>query len=75
MVLLEKLWDDVLAARHPDRGLDKLKKLQTNLATTPGIIFLPKHYVMFFFSIYMNHEDSKRYVTLCNNILLVCSCT
>ncbi|XP_010686422.2 auxin-repressed 12.5 kDa protein isoform X2 [Beta vulgaris subsp. vulgaris] len=35
MVLLEKLWDDVLAARHPDRGLDKLKKLQTNLATTP----------------------------------------
>ncbi|MYZ78419.1 hypothetical protein FYM70_09780, partial [Lactobacillus salivarius] len=29
MVLLEKLWDDVVAGPHPDRGLDKLRKLQT----------------------------------------------
>ena len=35
MVLLEKLWDDVVAGPHPDRGLSKLRKLQTNLAT-PG---------------------------------------
>ncbi|KAH7546037.1 hypothetical protein FEM48_Zijuj01G0158200 [Ziziphus jujuba var. spinosa] len=29
MVLLEKLWDDVLAGPQPDRGLGKLRKLST----------------------------------------------
>ncbi|KAH9606542.1 hypothetical protein KSS87_000529 [Heliosperma pusillum] len=29
MVLLEKLWDDVVAGPHPERGLDKLRKLNT----------------------------------------------
>ncbi|KAL9243619.1 hypothetical protein vseg_017484 [Gypsophila vaccaria] len=29
MVLLEKLWDDVVAGPHPDRGLDKLRTLNT----------------------------------------------
>ncbi|XP_042484127.1 auxin-repressed 12.5 kDa protein-like [Macadamia integrifolia] len=27
MVLLDKLWDDVLAGPHPDRGLGKLRKV------------------------------------------------
>ncbi|XP_052183963.1 auxin-repressed 12.5 kDa protein-like [Diospyros lotus] len=30
MVLLEKLWDDVLAGPQPDRGLGKLRKLATS---------------------------------------------
>ncbi|CAO2842871.1 unnamed protein product [Amaranthus hypochondriacus] len=35
MVLLEKLWDDVVAGPQPDRGLGKLRKLQTqNLSNT-----------------------------------------
>lgn len=29
MVLLEKLWDDVVAGPQPDRGLGKLRKLTT----------------------------------------------
>ncbi|XP_052200912.1 auxin-repressed 12.5 kDa protein-like [Diospyros lotus] len=29
MVLLEKLWDDVLAGPHPDRGLGKLRKIKS----------------------------------------------
>ncbi|XP_059660295.1 dormancy-associated protein 1-like [Cornus florida] len=29
MVLLDKLWDDVLAGPHPERGLGKLRKLTT----------------------------------------------
>ncbi|NP_001392699.1 dormancy-associated protein 1 [Elaeis guineensis] len=29
MVLLEKLWDDVVAGPQPDRGLGKLRKLST----------------------------------------------
>ncbi|KAG9439200.1 hypothetical protein H6P81_019365 [Aristolochia fimbriata] len=29
MVLLEKLWDDVIAGPHPDRGLGKLRKVTT----------------------------------------------
>ncbi|XP_068657195.1 dormancy-associated protein 1-like [Aristolochia californica] len=29
MVLLEKLWDDVIAGPHPDRGLGKLRKVST----------------------------------------------
>ena len=28
MVLLDKLWDDVLAGPHPDRGLGKLRKIK-----------------------------------------------
>ncbi|XP_021726487.1 auxin-repressed 12.5 kDa protein-like [Chenopodium quinoa] len=37
MVLLEKLWDDVVAGPHPDRGLGKLRKLQVqNLANQEG---------------------------------------
>ncbi|KAL3740066.1 hypothetical protein ACJRO7_021357 [Eucalyptus globulus] len=30
MVLLEKLWDDVVAGPQPERGLGKLRKLTTN---------------------------------------------
>ena len=33
MVLLEKLWDDVLAGPQPDRGLGKLRKLTTEPLT------------------------------------------
>ena len=33
MVLLEKLWDDVLAGPQPDRGLGKLRKLTTKPLT------------------------------------------
>lgn len=33
MVLLEKLWDDVVAGPHPERGLGKLRKLQTQNLT------------------------------------------
>ena len=28
MVLLEKLWDDVVAGPQPDRGLGKLRKIK-----------------------------------------------
>ncbi|KAG2396046.1 Auxin-repressed protein [Vigna angularis] len=35
MVLLEKLWDDVVAGPQPDRGLGKLRKL-TTLKTDEG---------------------------------------
>ncbi|CAL0300908.1 unnamed protein product [Lupinus luteus] len=31
MVLLEKLWDDVVAGPHPERGLGKLRKLTTDI--------------------------------------------
>jgi len=27
MVLLDKLWDDVIAGPHPERGLGKLRKI------------------------------------------------
>lgn len=27
MVLLEKLWDDIVAGPHPERGLGKLRKV------------------------------------------------
>ncbi|CAL0331382.1 unnamed protein product [Lupinus luteus] len=30
MVLLEKLWDDVVAGPHPDRGLGRLRKITTS---------------------------------------------
>lgn len=37
MVLLEKLWDDVLAGPQPDRGLGKLRKIATpNPLTVKG---------------------------------------
>ena len=29
MVLLDKLWDDVVAGPHPERGLGKLRKITT----------------------------------------------
>uniref|UniRef100_A0A5B6ZMC2 Putative auxin-repressed 12.protein-like n=1 Tax=Davidia involucrata TaxID=16924 RepID=A0A5B6ZMC2_DAVIN len=29
MVLLDKLWDDVIAGPHPERGLGKLRKITT----------------------------------------------
>ncbi|XP_077221529.1 dormancy-associated protein 1-like [Tasmannia lanceolata] len=29
MVLLDKLWDDVLAGPHPDHGLDQLRRVTT----------------------------------------------
>ncbi|XP_059670718.1 auxin-repressed 12.5 kDa protein-like [Cornus florida] len=34
MVLLDKLWDDVLAGPHPERGLGKLRKSLTIKAGT-----------------------------------------
>ncbi|RDX57741.1 Dormancy-associated protein 1, partial [Mucuna pruriens] len=34
MVLLEKLWDDVVAGPQPDRGLGKLRKVATNIKTS-----------------------------------------
>ena len=30
MVLLEKLWDDVVAGPQPERGLGKLRKITTS---------------------------------------------
>ncbi|GAV86394.1 Auxin_repressed domain-containing protein [Cephalotus follicularis] len=33
MVLLEKIWDDVLAGPQPERGLGKLRKITTPLIT------------------------------------------
>lgn len=41
MVLLEKLWDDVVAGPQPDRGLGKLRKLTTKpLTVKTGSIFI-----------------------------------
>ncbi|KAF8391320.1 hypothetical protein HHK36_023624 [Tetracentron sinense] len=34
MVLLDKLWDDVLAGPHPDQGLDRLRKLKSTRSLT-----------------------------------------
>ncbi|XP_019419886.1 PREDICTED: dormancy-associated protein 1-like [Lupinus angustifolius] len=31
MVLLDKLWDDVVAGPHPQRGLGRLRKLTTDI--------------------------------------------
>ncbi|GMP70255.1 hypothetical protein CsSME_00029188 [Camellia sinensis var. sinensis] len=31
MVLLDKIWDDVMAGPHPERGLEKLRKIPTPL--------------------------------------------
>lgn len=36
MVLLEKLWDDVLAGPQPDRGLGKLRKISTKPIHIPA---------------------------------------
>merc|ERR1711974_63658 len=36
MVLLDKLWDDVIAGPHPDHGLGKLRKLATRPLTLKG---------------------------------------
>ncbi|XP_010537705.1 PREDICTED: dormancy-associated protein 1-like isoform X2 [Tarenaya hassleriana] len=33
MVLLEKLWDDVVAGPQPARGLGKLRKISTDLSS------------------------------------------
>ncbi|XP_072986967.1 dormancy-associated protein 1-like [Typha latifolia] len=30
MVLLDKLWDDIVAGPHPDKGLGKLRKVSTS---------------------------------------------
>ncbi|MQL84689.1 hypothetical protein Taro_017198 [Colocasia esculenta] len=35
MVLLDKLWDDVVAGPHPDRGLGKLRKVSTQPPASP----------------------------------------
>lgn len=37
MVLLEKLWDDVVAGPQPERGLGKLRKLSTKPLNIKGI--------------------------------------
>lgn len=36
MVLLEKLWDDVVAGPQPDKGLGKLRKLSTKPLVIKG---------------------------------------
>lgn len=36
MVLLEKLWDDVVAGPQPDKGLGKLRKLSTKSLSVKG---------------------------------------
>ena len=50
MVLLEKLWDDVLAGPQPDRGLGKLRKLTTKPLTvkTGDICFLISIFIYLF---------------------------
>ena len=40
MVLLEKLWDDVVAGPQPDRGLGKLRKLQTQNLSNTGLLYI-----------------------------------
>ncbi|ERN19723.1 hypothetical protein AMTRI_Chr02g215170 [Amborella trichopoda] len=37
MVLLEKLWDDVLAGPQPDQGLGKLRKLSTKALSVKDV--------------------------------------
>ena len=36
MVLLEKLWDDVLAGPQPERGLGKFRKISTKPISIPA---------------------------------------
>lgn len=36
MVLLEKLWDDVVAGPQPERGLGRLRKITTQPLTIKG---------------------------------------
>ncbi|KAL2341871.1 hypothetical protein Fmac_009811 [Flemingia macrophylla] len=36
MVLLDKIWDDVLAGPQPETGLEKLRKLTTTIKTDEG---------------------------------------
>lgn len=51
MVLLEKLWDDVVAGPQPDRGLGKLRKLQTQNLSNTGLL-----YIMIKLTILLNHH-------------------
>ncbi|XAR59170.1 hypothetical protein NMG60_11014850 [Bertholletia excelsa] len=37
MVLLDKLWDDVMAGPHPDRGLGKLRKINPKTLTVQAV--------------------------------------
>lgn len=37
-MLLEKLWDDVVAGPQPDRGLGKLRKITTTPLNVKGIL-------------------------------------
>lgn len=39
MVLLDKLWDDVVAGPQPDHGLARLRKITTQPINIRGIIF------------------------------------
>ncbi|KAG7034604.1 hypothetical protein SDJN02_04334, partial [Cucurbita argyrosperma subsp. argyrosperma] len=39
MVLLEKLWDDIVAGPRPDRGLGKLRKITINPPIVKGLPF------------------------------------
>lgn len=41
MVLLEKLWDDVVAGPQPERGLGKLRKLSTKPLNIKGTYLHP----------------------------------
>ncbi|GAU23627.1 hypothetical protein TSUD_386160 [Trifolium subterraneum] len=34
--MLDKLWDDVVAGPQPERGLDKLRRLTTNIKVDEG---------------------------------------
>lgn len=40
MVLLDKLWDDIVAGPQPDRGLGKLRKLSTPTLNVRGLYAL-----------------------------------
>jgi len=46
MVLLEKLWDDVVAGPQPDRGLGRLRKITTQPINIRGnyLYFDSKHF-------------------------------
>jgi hypothetical protein len=43
MVLLDKMWDDVVAGPQPERGLGKLRKISTRPLNIKGIITNSMH--------------------------------
>jgi hypothetical protein len=46
MVLLEKLWDDVVAGPQPERGLGKLRKISAKPLNVQGVyIYICKYII------------------------------